>query len=63
MMGLPGTSKYITFLLLCHLGGKFPPVLAPHLLGREGSIAGCSLQVLVVSEVVLLFVPVATDLT
>ncbi|XP_031196035.1 interleukin-12 receptor subunit beta-1 isoform X2 [Mastomys coucha] len=22
MMGLPGTSKYITFLLLCHLGGR-----------------------------------------
>lgn len=55
-MGLPGTSKHITFLLLCQLGGESPLILAPHLLGREESMAGCRLQVPVVSEAVLLFV-------
>lgn len=56
MMELPGTSKHITFLLLCQLGGESPLILAPHLLGREESMAGCRFQVPVVSEAVLLFV-------
>lgn len=51
MTGLPGTGKHIIFLLLCQLSGE-----SPHLLSREGSMAGCRLQVPVVSEVVLLFV-------